>query len=240
MKIAILGDIHSNLEALDAVLEDAEKQQVDKYVVTGDIVGYNANPKTCIQRIRALKCAVVQGNHDFYASSKGEAPTIATAAQDTLAWTRKQLTYFDRKFLRDLPHICDVETFTIVHSSLNQPDRWRYVLQPGSAERNFLNQFTSVCFYGHTHIPAVFIQERTVTKGIFEEITLRPEAQYLINVGSVGQPRDGDPNSAYAVFDLERNHVEIRRIPYDIEKTCRKIIEAGLPAENATRLKVGK
>ncbi len=240
MKYAILGDIHSNLEALTAVLEDAEVQGVTHYACTGDLVGYNADPKACLQLIKSNKITVVQGNHDYYAASNEPMELFTPMAQKSIRWTRKQLSLLERKFLRCLPMIIDIENFTIVHSSLSNPHRWNYIFKRSAAESNFRNQFNQVCFFGHTHVPLAFEKETSIEKGFYETLHVRPGRQYLVNVGSVGQPRDRNPKAAYAIYDLEEQIITLRRVDYDIETTQKKIRAAGLPFRNALRLANGR
>jgi len=240
MKYAILGDIHANLEALKAVLKDAEEQGVTHYACTGDVVGYNADPKACLQMIRSLGCKTVQGNHDYYAACNESMELFTPMAQKSIRWTRKHLSPFERKHLRHLPLIVDIENFTIVHSSLSSPHRWNYIFKRKAADANFRNQFNQVCFFGHTHVPLAFVKGETLEKGFYETLHIRPGFQYLINVGSVGQPRDRNPKSAYAIYDLDNQTVQMRRIEYDMEETQRKIRAAGLPFRNALRLASGR
>lgn len=240
MKYAILGDIHANLEALTAVLEDAAEQGVTHYACTGDVVGYNADPKACLQIIRNLKCKTVQGNHDYYAACNESMELFTPMAQKSIRWTRKQISPFERKHLRHLPLIIDIENFTIVHSSLSNPHRWNYIFKSKAADANFRNQFNNVCFFGHTHVPLAFVKGPTIEKGFYDTLNIRPGFQYLINVGSVGQPRDRNPKSAYVIYDLDEQTVTIRRVPYDIEATQKKIRAAGLPFRNALRLASGR
>jgi predicted phosphodiesterase len=241
MKYAILGDIHANLEALSAVLQDAEEQGVDQVACTGDVVGYNADPKACLQIIRKRECTLVQGNHDYYAACNESMELFTPMAQKSIRWTRKQLSPFERKYLRHLPLIVDIETFTIVHSSLSNPHRWNYIFKRKAADANFRNQFNAVCFYGHTHVPLAFVKgDNSLEKGFYETLQIRQGYQYLINVGSVGQPRDRNPKAAYVIYDLSEQTVTIRRVDYDMELTQKKIRAAGLPFRNALRLAHGR
>jgi len=240
MKYAILGDIHANLEALRAVLMDAESQQVTHYACTGDIVGYNADPKACLQMVRSLNGIVVQGNHDYYAACNESMELFTPMAQKSIHWTRKQLSPFERRYLRHLPMIADVENFTLVHSSLSNPERWGYVFKQKAAEANFRNQFNPICFFGHTHVPLAFVKQETIDKGFYKTLHIRPKTQYLVNVGSVGQPRDRNPLAAYAIYDLEEQTIAMRRVEYEIEATQKKVRKAGLPFRNALRLQNGK
>lgn len=240
MKYAILGDIHSNLEALRAVLEDAEAQQVTRYACTGDMVGYNADPKACLQILRNLDVVAVQGNHDHYAASTESMELFTPMARKSIHWTRKQLSPFERRYLRQLPMIADVENFTLVHSSLHNPERWNYIFKRRAAEASFRNQFSPVCFFGHTHVPLAFVKQATTEKGFYKTLHIRPKTRYLVNVGSVGQPRDRNPLAAYAIYDLDEQTITMRRVEYEIEATQKKVRAAGLPFRNALRLESGK
>lgn len=240
MKYAILGDIHANLEALNAVLKDAQEHGVTNYACTGDLVGYNADPKACLKLIRSLNCKVVQGNHDYYAACNESMELFTPLAQKSIRWTRKQLSVIDRKYLRKLPYIVDIETFTIVHSSLSNPQRWNYIFKRNAAEANFRNQFNQVCFFGHTHVPLAFIKGTSIEKGFYDTINVKSGFQYLVNVGSVGQPRDRKPKAAYVIYDLDEQTITMRRVDYDIETTQKKIRAAGLPFRNALRLTHGR
>jgi predicted phosphodiesterase len=241
MKYALLGDIHSNLEALQAVLDDAVQQGVTNYACTGDIVGYNADPKACMQLIRELGCEVVQGNHDYYTGCNESMELFTPMAQRSIYWTRKQLTSANRKHLRELPLVRDIEDFTLVHSSLSNPSRWNYIFKSSAAESSFRNQFNDVCFFGHTHVPLAFVADgATVEKGFYETLHVEPGFKYLVNIGSVGQPRDRNPLAAYVIYDLEARTITMRRVEYDINAVQKKIRSAGLPFRNALRLDFGR
>lgn len=240
MKYALLGDIHSNLEALQVVLEDAEKQGVTKYACLGDVVGYNANPVECLEIVRKLNCACVRGNHDHYCSHAENLDGFHPLAADVVDWTRKQLSEDQQEFLRALRFVSSVETFTIVHSTLDAPEMWGYVFDKLEAEANFNYQTTTLCFYGHTHVPLAFEKSDAIRFGLYTRIRIGLGKKYFINVGSVGQPRDGDPRAAYVIYDMVNNIVELRRLPYDIQKTQKKILDAGLPGRIAARLAVGR
>jgi len=240
MKYAVLGDIHANLEAFDAVLEDARKAGATHYANTGDIVGYNADPRACLQKLKTMQFASVQGNHDYYAAYHDSIDSFNPAARHSISWTRKHLGIFDRKYLRQLPLILDVENFTLVHSSLKMPNLWNYMHKKRDAQGHFLNQFNPVCFLGHTHVPSVFIFDHgQIEHYRFDVLPLQKGLKYLINVGSVGQPRDRDPRACYVLYDLDNQTIELRRVAYDVETTQKKIRAAGLPFRNALRLKTG-
>ncbi len=240
MKFAILGDIHANLEALEAVLADAAQQGATQHVCIGDIVGYNADPHACVARIRALDCPVVKGNHDEEASAETEIVGLNPLALSALLWTRDHLTGEDKQWLRDQRLIRQVHHFTVVHATLDTPGSWSYVLNKFDAMASFSYQFTQVCFFGHTHVPRIYVKGVSVVVEPEMHTTIQAGRKYFINVGSVGQPRDGDWRASWALYDTDAGTVEIRRVEYDIETTRSKIFDAGLPPPLADRLLVGK
>jgi predicted phosphodiesterase len=239
MLTAIFGDIHANLEALEAVLADAESQGVTNYVCLGDVVGYNADPAACLERVRELGCPIVKGNHDEDASEDHSLETMNPIAALALQWTREQLTAEQRLWLKRLRMVRQVSDFTIVHSTLDQPVHWNYVTNRYDAISSFAYQFTQVCFHGHTHVPRIYLKGEKVTEVPADSIVIEPGAKYFINAGSVGQPRDGDPRACYVIYNQETKHIAFRRISYDIERTQSKIIKAGLPHILADRLAEG-
>lgn len=239
-RYAILGDVHGNWEALTTVLEDAEKRGVTNYVSVGDIVGYNANPAECIDKIRELDCVTVRGNHDHYCSHDEPLTDFHPLAASVVDWTRRQLTDDQADFLRSLKMSRHVRGFSIVHSTLDMPEKWGYVFDTLEADANFNYQTTAVCFYGHTHVPVVFEKQGNVTRVDCQRLKIALGKKYFINVGSVGQPRDGDPRAAYVIFDKASNDVEFVRLEYDIATTQEKIRKAGLPERLAKRLELGK
>lgn len=240
MKYAILGDIHANLEALIAVRKDAMEQGATHFACVGDIVGYNANPVECVDIVRELKCVTVRGNHDHYCSGTDELTGFHPLAADVVNWTRSQLRADQLEYLRSLKYVLPVQSFTLVHSTLDNPKMWGYVFDKLEADANFNYQYTSVCFFGHTHVPLAFEKTFDVKFGLYEKIKITLGRKYFINVGSVGQPRDRDPRSAYVLFDTQRGEVTLRRLPYDYAKTQRRILDCGLPAALAERLADGR
>jgi len=239
MKYAIFADIHANLEALNAVLQHANSNGCDKFVCLGDIVGYNASPAECLEVVRGLDCPTVKGNHDEESSGNHSLERMNAVAQKALLWTREQLSEEQKTWLRRLRMVRQVGQFTIVHSTLDQPNAWNYVTNKFDAMSNFTYQFTNLCFHGHTHIPRIFVQSPRVNLLEESEIVLEDDNKYFINVGSVGQPRDNDWRASYAVYDVESKKVSIQRVEYDIATTQAKIREAGLPELLATRLESG-
>jgi diadenosine tetraphosphatase ApaH/serine/threonine PP2A family protein phosphatase len=234
MRIALFGDIHSNLEALHSVLADTH------HICLGDIVGYNADPVACVKVVRDLDCPTVKGNHDEQAVMSGTAAGFNDMAEEALGWTRRQLGENEKAWLRSLRLQRVIRDFTVVHATLDTPHKWGYIVTPGDAAASFTYQKTPVCFCAHTHEPVLFRTGVAVRKQLFDKLTLKPGAQYLINIGSVGQPRDGDWRAAYVIYEAETMHVELRRIPYDIETTQQKILAAGLHPDLAERLAIGR
>lgn len=240
-KYAILGDIHANFEALTAVLDDAAAQGASSFVCVGDIVGYNANPAECLEKIRSIDCACVRGNHDHYSSYDESLDDFHPLAANVLDWTRKQLSPDHVAFLRQLNLSRMVRGFAVVHSTLDMPEKWGYVFDTLDAEAHFSYQSTSLCFFGHTHVPVVYEKDSRVHKRVFDgKLTLSLGRRYFINTGSVGQPRDGDPRAAYVVYDPEAREAELRRVEYDLTTTQKKIRAAGLPERLARRLLLGR
>ncbi len=240
MRIAIFGDIHGNLEALQSVLADAKIQDCTHYICLGDIVGYNADPVKCIEIVRALDCPVIKGNHDEQAAMSGPCADFSSLAAAAIRWTRAQLGDDDKEWLRSLRLQRVIRDFTVVHATLDTPHKWGYIGTTGDAAASFTYQHTPVCFYGHTHDPVLFKTGIAIRRQTYEKLRLTAGTRYLINAGSVGQPRDGDWRAAYVIYQPKTLDLELRRIPYDIETTQKKIIAAGLPEELALRLALGK
>ena len=240
MKIALFGDIHANWEALETVLADADEQGCDSYVCLGDVVGYNADPVKCLEKIREMGCPVVKGNHDEDAGGEHSLEMMNPTAAEALQWTRDQLSSEQREWLARMRMVRQVEDFTIVHSTLDQPNVWNYVTNKFDAMSNFSYQFTQVCFHGHTHVPRVFVRGSRVQEVTPDSVAIEPGMKYFINAGSVGQPRDGEWKASYCIYDTDNKIVTFRRLEYDIETTQKKILDAGLPKILADRLSQGR
>ena len=240
MRYAVIADIHANLEALEVVLADTKEQNCTHYCCVGDVVGYNANPKECLDIVRSMGMPVVKGNHDEYCSSEEDLEGFNPHAAEAVNWTRKQLGKEDRQWLRDLKYVRLVASFSMVHATLDGPQRWGYVFDKLAAAASFTYQNTSVCFFGHTHVPVAFVRDSVVRGGTYSKFRVEPGKKYFVNVGAVGQPRDGNPKAGYVVYDLNEGTIELRRLDYDIPKAQKKIMEAGLPQRLADRLALGK
>ena len=238
---AVLGDIHANLDALTVVLDDCRAQGVTDYLCTGDVVGYNACPHECLEIVRGLGCPIVMGNHDHYVSSQQNLEDFNPHAAAVIEWTRQQLTDDEMDFLGSLPFVSTRMGITLVHSTMDNPEGFGYVFDHLQAEAHFTHQVTPICFHGHTHCPMIYEKQMGAVYRIdAQDFRIPIGRKYFINVGSVGQPRDGDPRAAYVLYDPKARTVRFRRLEYDVESAQRKILEAGLPRRLAERLSVGQ
>jgi diadenosine tetraphosphatase ApaH/serine/threonine PP2A family protein phosphatase len=241
MRHAILSDIHSNLEALEAVLAACEDLEPDSYLCVGDLVGYGADPSKVIDEMRTRAAVIVRGNHDHAAFDPAEDRFFNNWAREAIAWTRERLSGSERRFLQDLELKAGVDGALLVHASPGAPRAWRYVLSADEARPEFASFDESVCFIGHSHVPMVIAETSAgVSELPGDEVALEPGARHIINVGSVGQPRDGDPRAAFGVFDSEERVYRLVRVAYDAEAASRKIIESGLPPFLGERLLAGR
>lgn len=245
MRIGILGDVHANLEALQAVVQALKNEGVDEWVQVGDLVGYGPQPGECIELVRELGCLVCLGNHDAAAVGMLDIAYFNQFARDAIVWTRDRLSPSDAAFLRQLPLVAQRGPYTVVHGSLHHPEEFGYVISPVEAAESLALQETFACFVGHSHVPAIHQQVAIGGRALEstyqceEPVSLARAVRMLMNVGSVGQPRDEDPRAAYGLLDLEAKTACVRRVAYDIEAVQRKIRAAGLPAMLANRLAMG-
>ncbi|MFQ6002104.1 MAG: metallophosphoesterase family protein, partial [Anaerolineae bacterium] len=238
MRYLVLSDIHSNLPALEAVLAEVDLVHIDEVLCLGDLVGYGPNPNECIARLRELPLRCVAGNHDWAAIGKMDTAEFNSAAREACRWTAKELTAENRAYLQSLPETLTQDNYTLVHGSLRAPI-WEYVTHPLVAQRSFELLNTQLCFHGHTHVPVIFREE-----GPHPQAYILPPGQiltldtnrYMINTGSVGQPRDGDPRASCLLFDSREATLEYRRVDYPVEETQKSMKEKGLPESLITRL----
>ncbi len=242
MRYGIFSDVHSNLEALQAVAAAYKKESIDTYLCAGDVIGYAANPKECIEMAGSLARTTVGGNHDWAAVSLFSLEYFNPQARQAIHWTKQNIDEKERQFLKALPLTFENEDLTLVHGTLLNPQDFDYLADEYAAEDTFSLLKTKVVFIGHTHHAGIFIQDKTGALRYQQEPAVRilPENKYIVNVGSVGQPRDGDPQAAYCVYDTEKFEVRIQRVEYDKEMSRKKILEAGLPAFLGDRLFEGK
>jgi predicted phosphodiesterase len=238
MRCAILGDIHANIQALDAVIADAREYGCEEIHCLGDVVGYNANPAECVETVRSLPGFCVQGNHDEAAAGEGSLDHFSATASASLLWTRQMLNADQKHWLASLRTVRQIRRTTIVHATLDSPVSWGYVRTQHEAELSLSCQRTPLCFFGHTHVPGIFIQGAPAMLPI-NGVQLPHAGKLLINAGSVGQPRDGDWRAAYLIHDEETGGLWLRRVEYDVEAAVRAVTEAGLPQRLVERLRTG-
>jgi len=240
VRCLIATDIHSNIEALEAVLDDASGLGCDMYLCLGDIVGYGASPREALAAVRERFDVVVRGNHDAAAIDPTESFKFNKNARAAIDWTRGELGGDDRDYIASLRLTELVEGLLLVHGSPEDPAGWHYVKDTMGASYQFEAFEEQFCLIGHTHLPMVVsLEGGTVRAETGSRIRLRPNIRYLINVGSVGQPRDGDPDAAYGILDLEAGSLEMRRVKYRVKRARRRILDAGLPEFLGERLLTG-
>jgi diadenosine tetraphosphatase ApaH/serine/threonine PP2A family protein phosphatase len=242
--IAVISDIHSNFEALTAVLDDVRAQEVSQVVCLGDIVGYASSVQSCIRAVRELGCPVLLGNHDEAACLPSPPEDFNDTATAGVVFAAARLSESDRAWITSLPRTLEIQGVVFTHASMACSVGWPYIISPEDARRHFANQITHLAFCGHTHKPMVWWQEspggQVGQRTGKDVMPLQPSGKVLVNVGAVGQPRDGDTRACYVIHRPELNTVEFRRVEYDIKRTKRKIIRAGLPRFTAQRLSLGR
>lgn len=239
MRYAVICDVHSNLEALEAVLAEIKRQEVDKVVHLGDIVGYNINPNECVEMLRSENIESIMGNHDAAACGLDDPLWFNSAAREAVIWTRNRLTRENKEYLRSLPETLVLnENILLCHGSPEYRDN--YILDWMDAMRQFAvmeRMEVKIGFFGHSHLPALFAY-----KGFNHDLeqsgkyTLDRNNLYLVNFGGLGQPRDGDSRTCFGIFDSEEMTTEFFRLKYNVFKCVRKIEEAGLDEYLAERL----
>ena len=242
MRYLIIADIHSNLEAFQAVLEDAQNYGGFGHVwCLGDIVGYGPDPAACLELLRQLDPLCVCGNHDQAAVGKIDIGDFNSDAARANRWTSGILSAEEREYLLGLPEVIVEDEFTLVHGSPRLP-LWEYIAHAFIAADNFSHFDTRYCLAGHTHVPFVFEQDGPMVNESYmksSDMLVLGDKRLIINPGGVGQPRDRDPRAAYAVFDSEKQVVQHYRVEYDIAMTQAKMEEAGLPVFLINRLGLG-
>ena len=241
MRILVLSDIHANLAAFEAVLEDAAGKW-DKIWYLGDLVGYGPNPNECVELLRQHEHIALSGNHDWAALDKLDIGDFNEEARTAVLWTRNRLTEESLAFLDSLPAKRVQDAFTLAHASPRHPV-WEYILEYETAVENFAHFSTPYCLVGHTHIPVLIAEEKGddlfVHTPTYAETIYLEDTRVIINPGSVGQPRDADPRAAYALLNIEDLTWEFYRVDYPIEKTQEQIRDLGLPEALAARLAYG-
>jgi len=245
MRYLIFSDIHGNLEALNALLKFIQKRKIDHFVCLGDLVGYGASPNDAIQKVRHLRpLSIIRGNHDKAVADLDSIETFNPIAAAAIHWTKKTVLKSNAEFLRHTkkgPQVIH-EQFTICHGAPFDEDYYIFGEFDAAEAFDYLN--LPLCFFGHTHFPFVYTKRDGTVEGTFlegdsNEVKLERGAAYLINPGSVGQPRDRNPKAAFAVYDSDARVVKFHRLEYDIKDAQAKILKANLPAALAERLSLG-
>ena len=241
MKIAILSDIHSNLEALQACYRKASAAGVDQYICLGDIIGYGADPVATLEMVMSLPGLVaVRGNHDE-AALTGRYPGVKKSIQDAILWTHQRLSAEHLKFISELPYVRTLNGAVYAHASLQQPEKWTYLTHPEQIKKNIDMADQPLIFIGHTHLPMFYyetsqrlVKELHPKEGV--ALPIYQQRRYLVNVGSVGQPRDGNSAASFVIHDTTKAEVTFYRAAYDFTETAKKILEADLAPHFAKRL----
>lgn len=242
MRYAIISDIHSNLEALTAVLSHIKNNKVDKILCLGDIVGYGPNPNECAALVKSTSALSILGNHDFACIEQSEIEYFNQFARQAVYWTIENLSEISYSFISQLPLCENIDNFYLVHASPDQPSHWNYILSIDQAIYNFSYFDAQICLIGHSHIPVIFVETTQKNYLIKREsyLKINKGERYLINIGSVGQPRDYNPNAAYALLDTTTKEFHLYRVPYDFKKTQQKMRKKGLPDFLIERLGTGR
>ena len=242
MRYGIFSDVHSNLEALESIIGAYKQESIDEYLCGGDVVGYGANPKECIEKINLLFATTIAGNHDWATVNLFSTEYFNEAAKEAIFWTRRNLTQKESLFLENLKLIYGADDFILVHATLDNPQDFNYMLDSYAAQESFGIMETNICFIGHTHIAGTFILTKDKEVFYTQEnlLKIKEENKYIVNVGSVGQPRDRNPDAAYCIYDVKEREIQIKRISYDVKITREKIIKAGLPKFLGDRLLCGR
>lgn len=245
MRVGIFSDVHGNLEALETVIEAYKAENIDKYIFLGDAVGYGANPNECCQLIKNLADYAILGNHDAACCNKLSFHWFNPSAKTAIIWSQKQLSQENKQWLETLDYTLEFQGFLMSHGLPLNPNAFEYdddILKI----RLFFNRFGGsypICFLGHSHRPIAIFKRNdekgSISIGGSKKVSIRPDRNYLINVGSVGQPRDGNPKSCYTILDTNKMTLTFCRAEYNIEKAAEKILKARLPQMLAKRLIFG-
>jgi len=237
VRAGIISDIHSNLPALEKVLEDIDARGADEIFCLGDIVGYGANPQECLALVREKCTKVVAGNHDLGVVGKADLSRFSTSARIAAEWTADVLDFDERKYLAELPLKIEDGDMCLVHASPREPARWEYLNFISMLPGQFASFNGKNCFVGHSHKPLIWndFGEKIIpdNRATFQ---LEEGTRYFVNAGSIGQPRDGDPRTGYVLFDDVSSELTFVRLDYDIKKASDAVEKAGLPEKLASRL----
>jgi putative phosphoesterase len=244
VKYLIFSDIHGNLEALNVVLEQIELCKPDRVICLGDVVGYGPDPNECIQRVHQSAHITIMGNHDHAVLGLTSISYFNQYAKIAVLWTRQVLTEENYRILQAYPFNVSENNILFVHSTPLHPERWDYIFNPLEGQYYLQHLEEQVCFIGHSHQPLFFEQDQEgrISSGrqAAFSLTVQEGCKYIVNVGSVGQPRDGNPDASYACYDLEAQTIEVKRLAYDFTRTQKKMEEVNLPVFLLDRLAYGR
>ena len=242
MKLAFFSDVHANREALSAVLEDFSREKIDQCFFLGDAVGYGADPNPCIEEIcRATEVRLI-GNHDYAALGQIETLQFNQYARLSIEWTKQVLTSESIQKLSGFKVEEKVADFHLVHATPKEPLQWEYLLDLDDAEENFGYFESRICLIGHSHKPLIVRKYKDEHASLHPESTviIEPDWRYIINIGSVGQPRDGNPKACYLVYDSEAAEARLKRVAYDVGAAQRKMKALNLPEYLIERISTGR
>lgn len=233
--------MHGNIEALEVVLQALQYENIDRMICLGDLVGYGPNPNQCVEKVIEEVDHVVAGNHDYAAIDQVSTEYFNEYARKAIDWTHDVLTSASIQILTRLPLISIEEEITYVHATPEEPAEWRYIFSNEDACRSFDAMTTSLCFVGHSHTPVAFVRNEADEISICDptEVSIEEGKKYIINEGSVGQPRDGDPRACYGVLDTEGKRFNLKRLPYPVDRVQEKMWKEHLPSYLIHRLSVG-
>ncbi len=242
MKIAVISDIHGNLEALTAVLRDIEDHQVEETHCLGDVIGYGCDPRACLRLVEENCDIKLIGNHEYMLMGRSSTEQCNPSAQESFKWTQQELTDYDMALIEKYEMQQSRGDILFIHASTFKPEEWHYIVSREQAGRAFNHLDQSACFFGHSHLPTIFLEmpDELPRAKVGHDFLMDPDQRYLINVGSVGQPRDNDPRASYVVADTDTGDIYFNRVEYDIKTTQEKMARARLPKMLIERLSVGR
>ena len=242
MILALISDIHGNLEALEAVLQDIERQKADKIFCLGDVIGYGCNPIECLRLVNENCNVKLLGNHEFAVLGLMSDRGLNDLARESLSWTKEKIGDREISIISDFEMDYTLDDNYFVHASPYEPEAWHYILSSREAAAAFEAAEDNICFFGHTHVPLIFslYPDGRLRQTVGHDFLPDDENRYLVNIGSVGQPRDNDPRAGYVIFDTEEKEVLYHRIEYDLTLTQRKMAEEKIPSYLIERLTNGR
>lgn len=242
MRYAFISDIHSNIEAFEAVMADTEREKPDRVLFLGDIVGYGPNPNECVDKLLQVADVSLGGNHDWAVVGKTPDDYFNPFAKAAVDWTVKVLRDDNKDFLLRTKASGSFDGFQVAHSTPFNPEEWRYIMSHKEALENYSSIEGQLCFIGHSHQPMIIEYADSASVKVYREqkFQFHPDKKYIVNVGSVGQPRDTNVNACWVLYDSDSSAVEYHRVPYDIPAVQKKMEAVGLPRYLIDRLAQGR